>query len=124
MCQGFDMIPFLFKGDYMSYYNTTHLAGTKLKAAELQALSQNTQVLHVFKLNESTAMNPFEIQETLKDKYDCDYPITSIRRSITNLTEQGLLVKTRAKSKGKYGKYNYNWMTTEGYKQIKQQIGD
>ena len=108
----------------MSYYNTTNLAGTKLKKEELKALSQNTQVLHIFKLNEDKALNPFDIQDALKDDYKFNYPITSIRRSITNLTELGLLVKTRAKSRGKYGKFNYTWMTTEGYEQIKQKIGD
>ena len=107
----------------MSYYNTTNLAGTKLKKAELQALSQNTQILHVFRGEETLARTPFDVQEILKDQYELDYPITSVRRSITNLTDDDFLVKTRAKSKGKYGKYNYMWMTAEGYKQIKQKIG-
>tara|TARA_R110002020_G_C15663252_1_gene717002 strand:+ start:56 stop:382 length:327 start_codon:yes stop_codon:yes gene_type:complete len=108
----------------MSYYNTTHLAGTKLKKEKLQALTQNTQILHVFRGDDTLARTPFDVQETLKDEYDLDYPITSIRRSITNLTNDRYLVKTRAKSRGKYGKFNYTWMTAEGYEQIKQKIGD
>ena len=107
----------------MSYYNTTNLAGTKLKIAELQALSQNTQILHVFRGDNTLARTPFNVQKILKDKYGLDYPITSVRRSISDLTKDKFLVKTRAKSKGNYGKYNYMWMTAEGYKQIKQKIG-
>ena len=108
----------------MSYYNTTNLAGTELKKEELKSLTQNTQILHVFRGDDTLARTPFDVQEVLKDKYDLDYPITSIRRSITNLTNDNYLVKTRAKSRGKYGKFNYTWMTTEGYEQIKQKIGD
>ena len=108
----------------MSYYNTTNLAGTKLKKEELKTLTQNTQILHVFRADDTLARTPFDVQKILKDNYDLDYPITSVRRSITNLTNDRYLVKTRAKSRGKYGKFNYTWMTAEGYEQIKQKIGD
>jgi hypothetical protein len=46
-----------------------------------------------------------QAQETIKDRV----PITSIRRALTNLTEQGLLVKTDLQRMGAKGKPEYIW---------------
>ena len=52
---------------------------------------------------------PFDIQTMVKENFKKDFPITSIRRAITDLTEQGKIVKTKDTKKGKYGKLNYTW---------------
>jgi len=40
-------------------------------------------------------------------------PLTSIRRSITNLTKAGILVQSHAKSQGIYGRQNLTWYYPE-----------
>ena len=93
----------------MSYYNTTNLAGTELKKEELKALTQNTQILHVFRGDDTLARTPFDVQEILKDKYDLDYPITSIRRAITDLTNRDVLEKTDTMRLGTWNKLTHAW---------------
>ena len=37
------------------------------------------------------------------------WPITSIRRAMSNLTSSNVLIKTDTQVKGDYGKLNYKW---------------
>tara|TARA_R100000458_G_C8272095_1_gene246911 strand:+ start:2219 stop:2512 length:294 start_codon:yes stop_codon:yes gene_type:complete len=93
----------------MTFYNTTHQEGEELKNSWIETANQDEMILLLFARNQDMTFTPFDIQNILKHDYDKDYPITSIRRSISNLTEIEALKKTSTKRKGKYGKVNYCW---------------
>jgi len=93
----------------MTFYNTTNQSGEELKSSWIETAKQDEIVLLLFARNQDMTFTPFDIQNILKNDYDKDYPITSVRRSISNLTEIEALEKTSTKRKGKYGKANYCW---------------
>tara|TARA_R100000742_G_C4198128_1_gene28081 strand:+ start:260 stop:553 length:294 start_codon:yes stop_codon:yes gene_type:complete len=93
----------------MTFYNTTNQSGEELKCSWIETAKQDEIVLLLFARNKDMTFTPFDIQNILKNDYDKDYPITSVRRSISNLTEIEALEKTSTKRKGKYGKSNYCW---------------
>lgn len=88
------------------YFNTTNEAGNNLKENVEKAISQSKRILNFFRAHPNTSFNPFYIQNVLGMK---DTPITSIRRAITTLTNNGDLEKTEKKSEGMYGRNNYEW---------------
>jgi DNA-binding transcriptional regulator PaaX len=40
-----------------------------------------------------------------------NFPLTSVRRALTNLSKQGKLIKTDEKKKGIYGRDEFIWST-------------
>ena len=91
----------------MNFYNTVGLKGRDLFSANEKALGQEDLILEIFK-EVRRELTPFEVDEKLRrDGYV--YPITSIRRSITNLTKSGRLEKTSIRRSGEYGQMNYTW---------------
>lgn len=93
-----------------SYYNTTNLKGSDLYRRIYQAEKQEDKVLAFFKYQEhmhpGSVWSPFEV---LKLVFAETVPVTSVRRSITNLTKAGYLVKTTFKVMGPYGMPSYTW---------------
>lgn len=103
----------------MTYFNTTKESGATLKNNVAKAKSQEEEILKLFnkdlcnykiKKNES-----FKVKATPSNIYACfpNYPITSIRRALTNLTKQGKLIKTNEKRIGMYGRSEYVWKLNE-----------
>ncbi len=85
------------------YYNTTNETGSKLKASRSKASRQKDVILNVFK--RGTKLSP----EDVLRYSELNAPITSIRRAISDLTEEGLLIKTDTMKKGMYGKLVHTW---------------
>ena len=101
----------------MTYYNTTKEKNPILKKNNTKALSQDRQIWSLLAFT-TTAYTPFQIQAYFKDK---DWPITSIRRALSNLVKRKVgIEKLKDQSKGKYGRMNYKWQytgkTSEGFK--------
>ena len=101
----------------MSYYNTTNLKGEELKTSESKALTQDECVLAYFKDYDNLGATPervlrhLKIMEKLSDNRWSQTPITSIRRSFSNLSF-GLNPKIRKTDKmimGDYGRKVYVW---------------
>lgn len=88
------------------YYNTTNLVSMKLKEAILNAETQNEKIKVFFQSKPNELFTPCEV---LKCVFDNKIPITSVRRSMTNLTNSHVLEKTNAQKIGIYGKVNYCW---------------
>jgi predicted transcriptional regulator len=88
-----------------NYYNTTSLSGNELLREVSGARNQDEIILSFFKENPTSELTPFNVLSLCK--MNC--PITSIRRSMTNLTNKGFLEKTENKKLGEYGKKNYTW---------------
>ena len=90
-----------------SYFNTTSLFGDDLKACVSQAVKQDDRVLAIFKIK-GCELTPAEAWAIYCDCFP-DCPLTSIRRSITVLTDKGKLIKTGEMKDGIFGKPNYKW---------------
>lgn len=89
------------------FYNTTHLHGKELLHATNKANSQKEKVFAFFKLNPDKEFTPADVHQAIFDEAT---PITSTRRSITDLTKMGFLKQTSTKREGFYGASNYCWM--------------
>jgi len=80
------------------YHNTTGLAGEQLERRIEQAESQEEVVEALF-----------EAHPAVQDIALPNSPITSVRRAITNLTDESVLRKTDHQKEGPYGDPNYTW---------------
>lgn len=85
------------------FFPTTGQQGRELKKEIEKAINQEDAILRVFN-PKAKLLTPWEIHDKLKK-----YPITSIRRAMTVLTNRGLLKKTAIKKPGPYGKGSYCW---------------
>ena len=90
----------------MAYYNTTREKGEQLKVNWKKAESQDEIITKYFE--EYDKATPSEVW-TYMIRRNSKVPITSVRRSITNLTESNVLLKTQEKRKGVYGRNEYVW---------------
>lgn len=91
------------------FYNTISLGGEELKKATSSAASQCDNIMKIFYECIPGAMcTPANIHEVYCMRFK-SVPITSIRRAMTDLTDEGKLEKTTFMSTGAYGKPNYRW---------------
>ena len=89
------------------FFNTTNETGQALKDCRRAVNKQEKEVLKAYRqfdalLNSPCA--PSEIHNLLSQ-----YPITSIRRAITNLTDAGYLRKTPVKIISPWGRREHCW---------------
>jgi hypothetical protein len=92
------------------YYNTTGLGDEALAERIAQAETQEERIRLYFEARPQLHLTPFEIQEKVLPQT----PVTSVRRAITNLTEQGTLRKTDHMKDGRYGQPNHTWTLAAG----------
>ena len=92
------------------FYNTTKLSGLELKESKMRTGSQNKLILDFFRAHPNYNFTPWDVQ-----RYTGSYrglintPITSIRCSLTTLTDLGHLVKTDIKRPGIYNADCFCW---------------
>lgn len=96
-------------GQQLNFYNTTHEEGSELHHALKQVNKQNREIYDIFR-DKLIPLSPSYVELFMKGKP----PITSVRRGITDLTIIGLLVKTKNKTMGKYGRKEHNWRLADG----------
>ena len=98
------------KGEVM-YYNTTQEVGVQLKTNLEKANNQTYLTLAVFQTYPKDYLSAHEVWTFLMDNESIDKhtPLTSIRRAITDLTNQDRLVKTDKKVLGGAGRKTYTW---------------
>lgn len=89
----------------MTYHQTTYVTPTQLQSFREKAATQDDLVLAFFENRAHCTWTPSEVQENVLP----DAPITSVRRSITNLTKAGKLYKTAATRMGLYGRPEHAW---------------
>lgn len=90
-----------------NFYNTIGLQGKDLFSSQQRVKKQEDIILQIF-AEDGEEMTPFEVSRVLQQQ-GYDYPITSIRRAITDLTRDGKLEKTLTRRDGGYGQKNYTW---------------
>ena len=99
----------------MSYYNTHEDTETTLNESRKKAKTQDEMVLEYFKNYDNLGATPervlrhFKIMETLSESKWHNTPITSIRRSFSNLKNKGLIKKTETLIEGDFGKSIHVW---------------
>jgi hypothetical protein len=99
----------------MSYYNTNEEKGTTLKESRKKAKTQDQTVLEFFKNHDQLGVTPerclrhFKIMEKLSESKWHNTPITSVRRSFSNLKNKGLIKKTETLIEGDFGKSIHVW---------------
>jgi predicted ArsR family transcriptional regulator len=89
----------------MSYYNTTNVNGQDLRDYRARAKSQEELILVHFQ----TRGGEWSPSQILQRVFTDGTPITSVRRAMTNLTDQGYLFKTGHKCRGMFGRPEYLW---------------
>ena len=87
----------------LNFFNTINLTGAQLAKAHLECGKQDIKVLEHFIYNHTKNFTPWEVCESVGGLF------TSVRRSITNLTAKGYLVKLDEQRQERYGKPNYCW---------------
>lgn len=103
----------------MTFYNTTNESGDVLAQFKRKARSQDIRVLDFFLANPKSLVTPCDVWASLL-RADV---LTSIRRSVTNLTVEGLLIKTDLRAEGVYGRPCHLWkLNPEVMKQKEQQM--
>ena len=99
----------------MSYYNTNNEIGTELKKSREKAKSQDEMVLEFLRSHDQLGVTPertlrhFKIMEGLNENRWHNTPLTSIRRSFSNLKKKGLIYKTGQTIEGDFGKQIAIW---------------
>ena len=88
-----------------SFHNTINLDSQRLKKAVQRSVTQDEKILAIFKNYPTKSLSPIEIHTYFKGRI----LLTSVRRSITNMTRDNLLIKTSKKIDGKYGMTNFTW---------------
>ena len=83
------------------YHNTTHVEGTELRTRTARANVQQEAVLEYFRTQRIASAS--QVHKGLGERF----LLTSVRRSITNLTKSGVLDKTHLKAMGPFGAREY-----------------
>jgi hypothetical protein len=91
-----------------SFHVRQPITAAEQEAGEVKAKSQETQVLEFFQARPGEHVTPFDVWRAVgKPK---DWPLTSVRRAMTNLTGRGLLVFHAADLRpGDLGATNHTW---------------
>ena len=85
------------------YFNTTNLAGDELADRRIKSASQEAEVMALF--TAQARMSPSQAWDAIERKW----PLTSVRRAMTCLTNDGKLRKTGDTRKGVYGAAEFVW---------------
>ena len=89
-----------------THYHDTTDVGAELPRLEARARTQDQAVAALFRRYAPLSLSPSQAHKALCTRA----PLTSIRRAITNLTRDGVLVKTDQKSTGPYGNVECRWV--------------
>lgn len=90
------------------YFNTTSEKGNQLKESRFKAGNQNAEILDLFTNYHYREFTPDEVMTHFHNQGK-QWPLTSIRRSITTLTNESFLDKLDTMRMGIYGKLTHTW---------------
>jgi len=91
----------------MSYFNTLGEKGEQLEMYQKKATSQDKLILHFFKQTPRINYTPSQVWRML---FKEQVPLTSVRRSISNLTNEGHLKQCEERREGVYGRSEGTWI--------------
>jgi len=88
-----------------TFYNTISASKPDLEFYRRQVERQEDTVVAFFQAHPGRFYTPFEIQQAVLPQA----PITSVRRALTNLTNDGWLEKVDQMVRERFGKPNHCW---------------
>lgn len=91
-----------------NFHNTIEAAGSYEKELNKKAKTSEQIILNWFHQNPMALVTPFMVEKTMKEMGH-EWPITSVRRAITNLTKSGFLIKSHVMLEGNHGLPNHAW---------------
>lgn len=91
----------------LDFFNTIKIAGYELSEAIKAVELQNDRVLEIFR-EVDEQMTPLQVHRVYCKIFP-PCPATSIRRSITTLTDKGILIKLDKQKIEQYGSKNHFW---------------
>lgn len=94
------------------FYNTNNETAATLQDSRSKGKRQETAVLGYYLQHPHEFVSPSQLFRAFEHKH---WPITSIRRAVTDLTNEGLLVKTPKTVTGIYGKKEHCWKLNPAY---------
>lgn len=94
-----------YNWDYCMIYKTTPLTREQRQDLEAKAAGQEKDIARFYALRPNEYLSP----STVWNAFGQRWPITSIRRAITNLTGDGHLIKTSKTVQGEFGRNEYCW---------------
>lgn len=97
----------------MSFYNTTSETGATLAHYKLKEAKQREYVLGLFKRLQIPLTPSFVHESYCRDTGKHRTPLTSIRRTITDLTADNKLERLDDKTEGIYGRNQHYWKLKE-----------
>ena len=97
----------------MSFYNTINETGDQLKESTKKTKNQYERILDFFKKNDTQLLTPPQIRGYV---FGNMVPLTSVRRALTDLTNDDKLTMTQVMRKGEYGKPNHCWKLNDNLK--------
>jgi hypothetical protein len=90
------------------FYNTTHLAGMDLALAKDAARRQADAVLYIFATKPGAMFSPSQVWKK-GETAGLSWLLTSVRRTMSDLTKTGKLRRTSLQVLGPYGRVEYLW---------------
>ena len=93
------------------YFNTTNLHGKKLQGYIVRAVRQDDAVREFFRKNPRAEVTPNDLHRMIPSLMAA--PLTSVRRSFSNLTDCGYLEKTDIQVTGPYGNPVHLWRKSQ-----------
>ena len=100
-----------------SYFNTTESSGPVLDKYESKAKTQDELILLYFKRTHRN-LTPSELEIAMEILHNKHWPITSIRRALSNLTKRKLLQKLETQRDGPYGRPEHCWALPAGQQRV------
>ena len=91
-----------------TYYPTTPLTAAQMAEAIATAEQQDAAVVAIFRRHAGQMLTPSRVWE-IGRAHGSRWLLTSVRRSITTLTDDGVLVKTPVTAIGPYGRPEHAW---------------
>jgi hypothetical protein len=88
-----------------NFFNTINERGEELINSKKVCAEQEIKIMKIFDIHKY--LSPSQVYFFFANR---NVPLTSIRRGITNLTNQGKLKKTEVKVMGSYGKKEHIWI--------------
>ena len=89
------------------YYNTNDETGGTLQRSRTRTATQEDIIFRIFDGESDLELSPSELLIMLGP--NTVWPITSVRRALSDLTSAGKLTKTENKRLGPYGKHEFTW---------------
>ncbi len=106
MAKQIDLFEMIADAVKPSFHNSIPLEGEELKKANQDANNQEREIVRFLQRNPGKYFAPHQLEEHF-DKW----PLTSIRRALSNLTKKGILMKSlKPEIMGSYGKPVNGWM--------------